>query len=240
MHKKSAVERFTFWARNLRSRDMFKAVETYCAGDVLDVGGRDFYLCVKESRINFKTWTTLEYHQENVLNIDDERFKTVVGDGCDMTFADRRFDTVLNIQVLEHVFEPNQMVLEIARVLKPKGHAIFLIPQTAVLHELPQHYYNFTRFWITEAMQRAGLEILEIKPLGGVWSSMASHLVYFFFQSFRIKGLSTAECRRNIWFYLLFPLMALYALMSLPICLFLSWGDLTEEPNNHLVIVRKE
>ena len=80
---------------------------------------------------------------------------------------------------------------------------------------------------------------MELEPLGGTWSSMASRLIYFFLQSARIKGFSTPECRRNTWFYLLLPLMVLYAVVSIPICLLFGLGDLAEEPNNHLVVVRK-
>ena len=142
--------------------------------------------------------------------------------------------------MLEHVFDPMSMIKEIARVLKPGGIGIFLIPQTSVLHELPRHYYNFTRSWILEAMRRGGLEIVELKPLGGVWSLMASHLVYFVFQSLRMKSFSPPECKRNFGFYLLYPFMLLFMMICLPVCLLLSFGDLTEEPNNHLVVVKKD
>lgn len=237
--KKSWVASFAYWARNVRSRPLFVALKKYCSGDTLDVGGRDFYLTAKSLGVNFKSWTTLEKSPLSAVAFNDPQFKSVVGDGCRMDFKDESFETVLNIQVLEHVFDPFSMVKEIARVLRPSGYAIFLIPQTSVQHELPEHYYNFTRPWIKEVMKRAGLVIIELKPLGGVFSSMASHLVYFFFQAFRFDGYSLAECRRNLWFYLLFPLMAVYALVSIPVCLFLSLGDLSEEPNNYLVVVRK-
>ncbi len=237
--KKSLVAAFAYWARNLRSAELFKALRKYCGGDVLDVGGRDFYLKAKSLRVSCGTWTTLEPTSGIALDVCDPQFKSVVGDGCRMEFKDSSFDTVLNIQVLEHVFDPVAMVKEIARVLRPSGYAIFLIPQTSVQHELPEHYYNFTSPWIREAMKRAGLTIIELKPLGGVFSSMASHLVYFFFQAFRFDGYSLAECRRNIWFYVLFPLMIVYAFISIPFCLFLSFGDLSESANNYLVVVRK-
>ncbi len=233
------VARFAFWARNVRSQALFAAIRKFCRGNVLDVGGRDFFELAEQERFVFDSWTTLEYSSENVFEIKNERFKLIRGDGCRMPFHDQRFDTVLNIQVLEHVFEPVAMVKEMARVLKSDGVGIFLIPQTAVLHELPHHYYNFTRFWIVEAMRRAGFKIIELKPLGGVWSSMASHLLYFLFQSLRLKGYSTPECRRNFLFYLLYPFMILFTLICFPFCLLLSLGDLTEEPNNHLVVVKK-
>lgn len=237
--KKTLVAAFAYWARNLRSGEMFRALREYCSGDVLDVGGRDFYLTAKEKGANFKSWTTLEPREDTLLKIADDKFRSVSGDGCRMDFKDNSFDTILNIQVLEHVVEPLLMVKEISRVLRPSGYAIFLIPQTSVQHELPAHYYNFTRSWVEEAMHRSGLVTIELKPLGGVWSSMASHLVYFFFKAFRFSGYSLPVHKRNVLFYVFFPLMLLYALMSIPICLLLSFGDLTEEPNNYLVVARK-
>ncbi|MBM4402093.1 MAG: methyltransferase domain-containing protein [Candidatus Cloacimonetes bacterium] len=219
---------------------MFAALNKYCNGNVLDVGGGDFYKTAKKKNLNFDSWITLEPSTEDKPKIKDARFRFVAGDGCQMPFEGSKFDTVLCIQVLEHVFKPIKMVAEISRVLKPQGHAVFLIPQTATLHLAPYHYHNFTRFWIKEVMQHADLKILQLKPLGGIWSSTASHLFYFFLQSMRFKTMSAKECERNIFFYLLYPIMVLYAVISIPICLLFSLGDLSEEPNNHLVVVQKQ
>ena len=163
----------------------------------------------------------------------------MVGDGCALPFRSASFDTALNVQVLEHVFEPLLMVQEIARILKPGGKALFLIPQTSVTHLAPRYYGNLSRYWIAAALDRAGLELVLYRPLGGVWSSMASHLVFFFFQAARARGLSDPAIRRNTLFYLLLPLMVLWALVSLPVCLLFALGDLQEEPNNHLVVARR-
>ena len=237
--QKSFIEKFRFWARNLHSKEIFKALDQFCKGAVLDVGGRDFYLLATQKNFIFETWTVLEKNAEAMLTLEEEGFECIQGDGCAMPFEDNNFDTVLNIQVLEHVIHPHKMIQEIHRVLNPGGYAIFLIPQTSVLHELPHHYYNFTRFWIEASMKESHLEIVEIKPLGGFWSSMASHLLHFIFQSFRAKGMSLPIFKRSIIFYFLFPFMLLYVLLGIPICLFFGLGDLAEEPNNHLVVVKK-
>ena len=228
-----------FAARNARSRELFRALQQYCAGNVLDVGGRDFYSIAKAKTLDFHQWTNLEYSVNHVLTLEDNNLRTVLGDGCCLPFISNTFDTVLNIQVLEHVMEPLKMMAEMSRVLKPGGRGVLLIPQTSVPHELPHHYYNLTRFWIKEAAKRNAFEILELKPLGGVWSTLASHLVYFFFQSVRAKGYSMPECKRNWLFYLLYPFMVLYAFIHIPICMIFSLGDLTEDPNNHLVVLEK-
>src|SRR5690349_18296445 len=129
--------------RDVRARAMFGAMQRYCKGDVLDVGGRDFFLTAVKKGVNFDTWTTIEPAGDVMPDITDPRFRFVEGDGCDMVeFADASFDSAVCLQVVEHVFEPNRMVSEIARVTKPGGYAIFLIPQTSMLHMSPDHYYN--------------------------------------------------------------------------------------------------
>jgi SAM-dependent methyltransferase len=239
MQRKSLATRALYWGRDLRSQALFVALRRYCRGDVLDVGGWDFFLTATRQRAEFRTWTVLENDASRLLDAADERLSVVYGDGCGMEFADQSFDTVLSIQVLEHVFEPLRMVSEIARVLRSGGHAIFLIPQTSNVHLAPAFYGNFSRYWITEACARAGLEIVELEALGGFWSSCASRFGYFFMQSARARGMSDPECRRSPAFYALYPWMALYAMTSIPLCLALSLGDLSEEPNNHLVVARR-
>lgn len=240
MGQKPLALKFLYWARDLRSSALFKTLKKHCKGDVLDVGGWDFYKTAKKKDLHFNTWTTLEPSGQDKPDIKDECLEFVTGDGCNMPFENNKFDTVLCIQVLEHVFTPIKMIEEIARVLKPNGYGIFLIPQTATLHLLPHHYYNFTMPWIKKVMEKAELQIVQLKPLGGIWSSMTSHLFYFFLQSSRFQGMTTREYRRNIFFYLLYPVMIFYAIISIPICLLLSLGDLTEEPNNHLVVAQKK
>lgn len=88
-------------------------------------------------------------------------------------------------------------------------------------------------------MATAGLRIIELEPLGGFWSSLAARFFHFFLQSFKYGYMSTADNRRNVFFYIFYPVMFLYALLSIPLNLMLSFGDLREEPNSHLVVAEK-
>ena len=230
--------RLLYTARDWRSRAMFDALARHTRGEVLDVGGWDFFLTARRRGFEFERWTTLEPDPARTLAVDDGRVHLVHGDGCAMDFADASFDTVLCIQVLEHVLEPLRMVEEIGRVLRPGGTAVFLIPQTATTHLAPAYYGNFSRWWIDAALDRAGLELVEHERLGGLWSSMASHAFFFFLQAARLDGMSDPQVRRGPLFYLLLPFMAIWALINLVVCLLLSLGDLREEPNNHLVVAR--
>lgn len=236
---KNFMFRILYFLRDLQSRAVFRVLHEFCKGEVLDIGGWDFYLTAKKKSIPFTHWTTLEYDQNRLLNIDDPAIRFVVGNGCAMDFEDESFDTILNLQVLEHVMDPITMVEESARVLKSGGYGVYLIPQTGVVHLEPHHYYNFTVFWIREVMARAGLTIEEEIPIGGTWASMASHHFHFIFYTFYRKLKSPTGARRSVVFYLLYPLMVVYAVINIPLCMLLALGDLSEECNNHLVVVRK-
>ena len=236
---KNLFTKFAYLARDLVFKETFRTILTHCRGKVLDVGGWDFYARIKDKGIQFDHWTNLEHNKDHVFFGQDPKYTYIVGDGQQMPFADGQFDTVLNIQVIEHVFEPIKMFNEIVRVLKPNGYAVFLVPQTGVIHQLPHHYQNFTPFWFKEAARRSQVEIVELKLLGGVFATMASHMVYLYPQIFRVEGYTTPEYRRNILFYVLMPLMILYTLINIPVCLLLSMGDIKENANNFLVVIKK-
>ncbi len=239
MATKPILHRLLYFARDTVWRSLFPVLRENVRGQVLDVGGWDFFTTAVEKGVTFEMWTNLEPDPDRPLPIEDPRYKLVCGDGCAMPFDDESFDTVLNIQVLEHVLEPLAMVSECARVLKPGGRVVFLIPQTGVLHLEPHHYYNFTPFWIRQAMERYGLCIERHDPLGGVWKTEASHLFYFLYGLIRRRLRSPIGIKRPVAFYLLLPFMSLYTLLNIPICLFFGLADLPEEANNHLVVARK-
>ena len=238
MDTKPLWVRLLYAARDLRSRALFEALARHSRGAVLDVGGWDFFLTARARGVPFERWTTLERGPGPHPALDDPRFELVRGDGCAMTFADGSFDTVLCIQVLEHVLEPLRLVAEVGRVLRADGTAVFLIPQTGTTHLAPHYFGNFSRWWIEAALERAGLAVVEHRRLGGVWSSQASHLVFFFLQALRLPGMSDPDVRRGPLFWLLLPLMVVWALVSIPVALLFSLGELGEEPNNHLVVAR--
>jgi SAM-dependent methyltransferase len=234
----SILSSLLYRVRNFRSRVLFDMLERYSAGTVLDVGGWEFVKTLENRPVHYDQWIVVEPDTERLYSTGPN-VSLLHGDGCKLGVASNSVDTVVSLQVLEHVFEPFVMVEELARVLKPGGHGVLLLPTTSTMHLAPHFHYNFSRFWIFEAMKRANLEIVEFRALGGIWSSMASHLVYFFMQAGRAPGMSDPGIRRSPAFWLLLPFQALFAIVALPFCMLFSLGDLQEEPNNHAVVVRK-
>jgi SAM-dependent methyltransferase len=84
-----------------------------------------------------------------------------------LPFEAGSFDFVLCTEVLEHCRDPNAVVKEIARVLKPRGCAFLTTPFMVGLHEDPHDYVRFTRYGLKDLAEGTGLTVEFIRPKGG-------------------------------------------------------------------------
>lgn len=69
----------------------------------------------------------------------------IQGDITFLPIKDNQFDALLCESVIEHVREPERVVSEAHRVLKPGGKAFFIIPFLLAEHGSPFDYHRFTR-----------------------------------------------------------------------------------------------
>lgn len=81
----------------------------------------------------------------------------VFADGAFLPFASSSFDTVLLLEVLEHVIDAEQVVAEINRVLKPGGILVVSIPFLYPLHDAPHDYRRYTAPGLNKVLSQAGL-----------------------------------------------------------------------------------
>jgi SAM-dependent methyltransferase len=99
--------------------------------------------------------------------------------GDRLPFPDASFDTVLNVQVLEHCPDPQTLLGEMARVLRPDGRLILSAPFSFRLHEEPHDYFRYTPHGLRIMCAKAGLEITTVIPQGSLWSLVAHKLNTF-------------------------------------------------------------
>jgi SAM-dependent methyltransferase len=117
----------------------------------------------------------------------------VVYSGGTLPFRDGSFDTVLSVQVLEHTPQPAALVAEMSRVLAPNGTLILTAPFQFRLHEQPHDYFRYSPHGLRELCARAGLEVIEVHPMGSLWSVIGHKLnSYLAFRVARIGGLAQA------------------------------------------------
>lgn len=128
---------------------------------VLDAGSGN----VREQRIRSELLgakvklTTLDFTEGEGIDI--------VADITATGLPEASFDAVVCLQVLEHVQDPAAVCRELARVVKPGGLVGISAPQSYWLHNLPWHYFHFTREGLKLLCDKAGLDIVVMAPQGG-------------------------------------------------------------------------
>jgi SAM-dependent methyltransferase len=81
-------------------------------------------------------------------------------DGRRLPVLDASFDAVLCSQVFEHVFSPDEFLVELNRVLKPGGKLVVTTPFVWDEHEQPHDFARYSSFGLSAALARAGFRIL--------------------------------------------------------------------------------
>ena len=236
---RNLVTSLRYRGRDYRYRSLFDVLRRHCRGRVLDVGGGAFVTTAIEERVQFSEWTIVEPHEADLPALTDSRVRTIVGDGHALQIEGNQFDTVLSIQVLEHVFEPVRMIEELYRVTVPGGHLVVMVPQTANLHHVPHHYQNFTRYWLEAAADRLGAEVVEYHALGGAWSTIASRILLQYPGVLGVAGYRHPGVGRGWRFWALFPVGLVVSAVVFPLSMLMSFGDMKEEANNHVMVLRK-
>ncbi|MEA2697841.1 MAG: hypothetical protein QOI66_2112 [Myxococcales bacterium] len=113
--------------------------------------------------------------------------------GKRLPFPDGTFDTVLNVQVLEHTPEPARLLAEMSRVLKDDGLLILNAPFQFRLHEQPHDYFRYSSHGLAHLCGEAGLEIVEVEQQGSL-CSVIGHKInsYLAFRVGRVNQLAQA------------------------------------------------
>ena len=98
----------------------------------------------------------------NVVEVEYSMFRNtnVIADAHNLPFKDEVFEAVICLNAFEHYRDPEGVMRQIHRVLKPGGrlylHTAFLQP----LHEAPHHYFNCTEFGLAEWLKHFTIETI--------------------------------------------------------------------------------
>jgi 2-polyprenyl-3-methyl-5-hydroxy-6-metoxy-1,4-benzoquinol methylase len=105
-----------------------KLLNTYVKGRILDMGcGRGKMLAsVRGAQEKFGLDLSQTAIDEAVRNYPGNHF--AVGDVTQTPYADNFFDFIYSLEVIEHIEQPEKMLLEIKRILKPGGYALVQTP----------------------------------------------------------------------------------------------------------------
>ena len=99
--------------------------------------------------------------------LEDEHL-TAYARGEALPFRGGSVDTVFGMSMLTYLPEPQRMIEEAHRVLRPGGTLILEFTQMCPLHDEPHDYFRFTRLGAQWMLERAGFDVVESVPIGGL------------------------------------------------------------------------
>ena len=83
----------------------------------------------------------------------------ILYDGKRLPLADASVDNLLCSQVLEHVFEPDDFLGELRRVLRPGGRLLLTVPFVWDEHEQPFDYARYSSFGLRHLAAKNGFDV---------------------------------------------------------------------------------
>lgn len=140
-------------------RGLYRAVKGfrgYMHGRMLDFGcGSKPYRELFDVVTYIGTDIAVSGHDHSNEDID------VYYDGKTLPFGENEFDSVFSSEVFEHVFNLDEILEELRRVLKPGGKMLITLPFVWDEHEIPYDFARYTSFGITHILQQKGFHVLE-------------------------------------------------------------------------------
>jgi len=109
-------------------------------------------------------------------------------DGKHLPFENETFDSLFCAEVLEHIFNPGEILKELNRVLKPGAKALITVPFSWNEHETPYDYARYSSNGIKYLMENNGFKILEQKKCGNFARVNFQNWALYFFELLKKWG----------------------------------------------------
>jgi len=144
-------------------------------GKLLDFGcGAKPY---KDLFINVEEYIGVDYHSEGHSHQDE--VIDFYYDGKVLPFEDNTFDTIFTSEVFEHIFNLNEILKELNRVLKKEGEILITCPFAWEEHEEPNDYARYTQFALKDLITKSGFEIVEFNKSGNTLQAIHQLLIIY-------------------------------------------------------------
>lgn len=179
-------------------------------GRVLDVGCADRWI---ESQLGEGSeYIGLDYPATG-KELYDAR-PSVFADASRLPFLDESIDTIVMLEVLEHLRSPHEAMREVARVLRPGGRLLLSIPFLYPIHDAPHDYQRLTQHGLMRDAKDAGFHV------DAVSRRLGSSATVGLLTCLALAGSALEAVRARSIGIVFVPL----ALILLPVVNLLAWG----------------
>lgn len=158
-------------------KNKIEALSTKLTGKILDFG------CGAKPYAGYFT------HADEYIGLDIEKSGhahedeqiDVYYDGKRIPFEENHFDAVFSSEVFEHVFNLEEVLPEIHRVLKPGGKLLFTCPFAWPEHEVPYDFARYSSFGMKAIIERQGFTIIEQHKTGHFFEVVMQYIILYIF-----------------------------------------------------------
>lgn len=139
------------------------AIRKYARGTIADLGCGNAPLAgIYAPHVEKMLWIDWPASMHQQVKLDREQDLN-----APLDLPDASVDTVLMTDVLEHIREPDRLVAETFRVLRPGGRAIIGVPFLYWLHEEPHDHHRYSIHKLRDFAASHGFSVLEEHVNGG-------------------------------------------------------------------------
>lgn len=171
------MKEYIFIAKELlKGRSLLRAylnlrlTEETLRGDTINVGGGSGH----------------EYYELPIPRADDVTFKNLdvkTGETIDferdhLPAATGQYDTVLFLNVMEHIFNHQHIANEVVRITKPGGQMIGYVPFLMWFHPDHKDFFRYTHEALEIIMERTGATDVKIEAIARGPFVAAQHMIY--------------------------------------------------------------
>ncbi|MDQ3635257.1 MAG: class I SAM-dependent methyltransferase [Acidobacteriota bacterium] len=112
-------------------------------------------------------------------------------------------DTIVSLSVMEHLYEPENMLNEAFRILKPNGTIVMQVPWQWWIHDAPHDYFRYSPFGLKHMFEKAGFQDITVEPQNGFFSMWVLKFNYFtsrFIFGHKLFRWLVTACLSPIWY----------------------------------------
>ncbi len=199
-----------FYSGYILRRKLLQAIcrhSKYMTGKMMDFGcGSKPY----ESLFTVDEYIGVDFHGEGHSH-DNEQID-VFYNGKTLPFPDNHFDSVFSTEVFEHVFNLEEMVPEIRRVMKPGAKILVTCPFAIPEHEQPNDYARYSSFGLKHLFEKNSFRVIEYEKIGNHFDALIQ-LRISLFSLVLFPKLNKLVIVKPILASIIYPIFNLYALL---------------------------
>lgn len=125
-------------------------------------------------------------------------------DGKTLPFPDNSFDSVFSSEVFEHIFNLEEILKELNRVLKTRGKILISCPFAFPEHEVPNDFARYTSFALKSLFEANGFKIVQQLKTGS-YPEAITQLKIIYWDKYMLSYLNKIPgvrffCRHTIYF----------------------------------------